>query len=283
LPLEAGDKAKVILDPMNDLKDDAGDLYRHAIADFHRHPELYKSLQDTREFDEAQVAELAGMDDLVKASGCPTMDLFKSRPELVVGFDSTVSDLDDLSEIGKAVGNVISLAKYEKNYDLAHKYANALAALGYHLYQERAAYIELTAGNNFLGTGTDAMIAIAKLEKLDGKALALEDFNTLRKTEYDQRIEPMEKVLSSEGQSSIGEHAGDMFELAAGRQFERVWRVEAIRKVGRLQFNAENRADQIKAPKFLDKLAADTKEDLIIRTAATKARNMTSYDNQSQR
>ena len=283
LPLQAGESAKTILDPMTDLKDDAGDLYRDAISDYERHKTAYQNLQTTKDFDEAAIAELKGLDDLVQAAGCPAMDLFKSKPDDVVGFATSVPALDDLDEIAKSVGSVIALAKYEKRYDVASKYANALAALGYHLYMERVAYIELSAGENYLGTGLAAILEIAQAEKMDAKISAEQAVNATRLEESDKKIQPVIRVISGQGQQEIGEHAGDMFQLASDPTADHVWRVEAIRKIGRLQFNAENRADQVKAPKFLAKLAADQSQDPIIRAAAVKARDMTSYDNQSQR
>jgi hypothetical protein len=282
-PLQMADMAKTVLDPMTNLKDDAGELYRHAISDYERHKTAYQELQKTRDFDETDIAELAGMDDLVKAAGCPSMDLFKSKPDDIVGYSTSVDALDDLEEIKKAVENVIALAMYDKRYDVAHKYANGLAALGYHLYTERVTYIELSAAENFMGTGCAALLQTAKAEHADSKIAALQNFDQARKDEFTNKIEPVFQVISSEGQQDIGEHAGDMFQLAVDADAERVWRVEAIRKIGRLQRNAEKQADQSKAPKFLDKLAADTTQDSVIRAAATKARNMTAYDYQSQR
>jgi hypothetical protein len=288
LPLQLGDNAKGILDmPMDDLKDDAGDLYRQAIADYQNHKTEYEELQKTRDFDDttvAQINQMAGMNDLVQAARCPVMNLFKSKPDELVGYTTTVPELQDLQEIARTAENVIALAKYDKRYDIAHKYANALAALGYHLYVERDAYLELSAAENYLGTGAASMLSVAQAEHGDTRdADKFMNFDVARRDEFDNRIDPVIKVISGQSQADIGAHAGDMFQLAADPQADRVWRVEAIRKIGRLQFNAENRADQVKAPKFLKKLAADASLDPVIRAAATKARDMTSYDNQSQR
>ena len=41
-----------------------------------------------------------------------------------------------------------------------------------------------------------------------------EGIDKARIDEYDKKIEPVIKVLSSQGQANIGEHAGDMFQLA---------------------------------------------------------------------
>jgi hypothetical protein len=282
-PLTMTELAKTVLDPMTNLGDNAGDLYRHAIADYQNHTSQYQDLQSAQNFNQEKIDGLAGMNDLVKAAGCPAMDLFKSKPDEIVGFNTNVDALDDLQEIARATANIAMRAYGDKNYDAAHTYSNALAALGLHLYQERIAYAELSAGEDDLGTGIGGLIEIDRAKQDDLKLGALKQFDEARKAEYSDRIEPVVTIITGESQADIGEHAGDMFQLAGDPTLERVWRVEAIRKVGRLRFNAENGADQLKAPRFLQALAADATQDPVIRATATRARDMTSSDNQSQR
>ena len=244
LPLQAGESAKTILDPMTDLKDDAGDLYRDAISDYERHKTAYQNLQTTKDFDEAAIAELKGLDDLVQAAGCPAMDLFKSKPDDVVGFATSVPALDDLDEIAKSVGSVIALAKYEKRYDVASKYANALAALGYHLYMERVAYIELSAGENYLGTGLAAILEIAQAEKMDAKISAEQAVNATRLEESDKKIQPVIRVISGQGQQDIGEHGAfvkieQLVPLAEYRDTQNIRGQEVGRKLHALEFRRD--------------------------------------------
>jgi hypothetical protein len=281
--LDLTDVATPVLLAMTDPKDDAGDLYRLAVADYDAHMTKYKEMQSTRDFDESQVADLKAFDFICQAATSSSMHLFVTHPEEVVGYNTSVDTLDKLGDIVLAMANAASLAKFDKNYEVANKYANGLASLGYRLYKERCANIELDAGENYMGTGIRLLTDIAKAENASGKVQKLEAFDAKRKDEYSKIILPVIQVITSQGQIGIGKNAGDMFQIATDQNMDRVWRVEAIRRLGRLRFNAENMADQRKAPKVLGQIAADPKEDLVIKTAATKARDMTSYDNQGQR
>jgi hypothetical protein len=285
--LDLSDVAAAALPKMDDPKNDAGDLYRQAAADYDNHQPAYHDLQTAQEFNAAAVEELKGIDLICQATTASSMHLFSNKPEEVVGFDSAVPVLDKLGQIEKAMALSATLAKLEETHprrlDLARKYATAIEAMGYRLYQERAALVELDLGEQFMGEGRDLLIEIAHAEKNESAVEAQSAFKVKQLTEVNSIINEVRKYITSEGQSMIGRYAGDMFALAQDPTVDRVWRVEAIRKVGRLQFNAENSADQRKAPKVLRKLADDTTQDLIIRTAAAKSRDMTAYDNQSQR
>ena len=282
-PLDLTQAARTAFDPMDGIKDNAGDLYRQAIADYERNKIGYENAQKSQDLNDANTGSLNGLDLLVTAAGCASMDLFKSKPDEVVGFDTDVTALDDLGEIAKTAEHLLVLAKVDQNYDLAHKYANAVGALGYHLYKERIALVELQKGIELMGDGSAALKSIAQAQHADDKIAIQDQFETARADEYTNRIKPVTDVIMAQGQQSIGAHAGDMYQLASDPQYDRVWRVEALRKIGRLRFNAENSADQLKAPKFLAAMADDSSQDPVIRAAAAKARDMTSYENQSQR
>jgi hypothetical protein len=287
-PLNLTDTATAALLPMNNPKDDAGDLYRQAIADLDAHETLYASLQsgaNADDFDESEVAELKGLGFICQAATCSSMHLFSTRPDEVVGFTNPVVTLDKLSQIANAMGKVALKAKSATppNYEVAGKYANALAAMGYNLYKERVALCELDAGESFMGQGLSEMISIDKALHSTAKLESAQAMDTQRKEESAGIIEPMRAVITGLGDQNLLVHAGDFFQLATDNTMDHVWRVEAIRKIGRLQFYALVAADQRKAPRVLAKLANDGTEDLIIRTAAAKSRDMTSQDNQSLR
>jgi hypothetical protein len=286
-PLDLSDVATAALPAMNDPKNDAGDLYRQAAADFDNHQTEYVNLQTATDFDPVAIEELKGIDAICQATKASSMHLFSTHPEEVVGFDNSVAVLDKLGEIETAMTHAIMSAKAidakPRRLDLARKYATAIEAMGYRLYQERAALIELDQAEKFMGEGSELLTEIARAEQNDAAVSAQDAFRIKRVQQANDIITEVRKYVTSQGQSMIGKYAGDMFALAQDPTTDRVWRVEAIRKLGRLQFNAESIADQKKAPKVLRKLADDTSNDLVIRTAAAKARDMTSYDNQSQR
>jgi len=287
-PLNLSDAAAAVLLPMNNPKEDAGDLYRKAIADFDAHPTLYTELRNPSEagdFEESEVAELKGLGFICDAATCSSMHLFSTHPDEVVGFSSTVPTLDKLSLIAEAMGKVALKAKSASppNYAIASKYANALTAMGFNLYKERVALCELDAGESFMGQGLRELKEIDEKEHATAKLEQAQAMDSQREQESRGVIQPMREVLTSLGDENLMKHAGDFFQLATDPTMDHVWRVEAIRKIGRLQFNSLNSADQRKAPRVLAKLADDGTEDLIIRTAAAKARDMTSSDNQSLR
>ena len=288
-PLGLADLAKAVLPPRLDVKDDAGDYYRDAIADYKAHRTSYEGLLTAKDFDPAETAQIKGLDAIVKAADCQSSLFYSRSPKdmkEVINFKSNVDDLDNLSAIGKSLGNAIALAKYEREYGEATKYANGLLAMGYNLYQERLAYVELSTGESMMGVAAASLKSIYEAEKAprwQARAEAMRQFDDARKAEFSEKIEPVWKVIGGQDSATIGQYAGDMFQLAADPKADKLWRIEAMKKVGRLQFNAENKADQLKVPRFLDQVGADIKEDPAVKVAATAARNMTEGDNQSLR
>jgi hypothetical protein len=281
--LTLDDQAKAVLPPMDNLKDDVNDLYRQASANYEQNKPQYETLQKARDLKEVDYASLTGLDALVKASSCPSMDLFKAHPEEIVGFSSSVTVLDNLEEVAKAAEQLVVLAHGDKQYDLARKYAVAVQVLGYHLYHERAAYDELSTGESLLGAADTLLISLDEDQNLNDQRSAVMSFEAARKDEYANKIEPVVHVLRALGPQNLRDYAGDFYVMAADPAVDRVWRVEAIRRIGRLHFDAENKADQIKSRKFLARQAVDTSQDPVILAAAKAALNMTAGDNQCER
>ena len=90
---------------------------------------------------------------------------------------------------------------------------------------------------------------------------------------YDSNVKPIyDDVISKADQQSIAEHAGDIFRFAA-KSKEKMFRVEAILKLGRYRFDAARAADQLAAPRFLRRFQRDP--DPAIQAAAQAAANLT--------
>ena len=282
-PLGLEDTARLVLPPMNNLKDNAGDLYRQAAADYERSHTAYDGLKTATDLKEIDYAGLMGIDAVVKAGACPSMDLFRSKPEEAVGFATNVTVLDNLEKIALAMEQVVVLAKLEKQNEIARTYAQALLVLGYHLYQERVAYVELSKGESILGAANQLLVSLDEDENQNDKRAAQMAFDSARKAEFTERIDPVRAVITAIGQQNIIDHAGDYYQMAADATIDPVWRVEAIRRIGRLHFNAENKADQLKSHKVLGLMSSDPSQPPLIRAAATAALNMTVGDNQANR
>jgi hypothetical protein len=172
------DAARAVLPPMNNLKDDAADLYRQASVDYDHSSVVYDSLQKERDLKEVDYTSLPGIDAVVKAGTCPSMELFKSTPAEIVGFQTDVTVLDNLQQVANAMERVVSLAKLEKQNELAEKYAQALLVLGYHLYKERAAYEELSVGESIMGATDQLLMSLYEDENANDKLTALKQFET---------------------------------------------------------------------------------------------------------
>jgi hypothetical protein len=279
--LTLGDAARSLLPPVKPLGD-AADDYRKAIADLHDHATAYAELATSKDYDLAAVQQLKGFDDLVHATDLPTMDLFRSKPELIVNYDPKVPALDDLRTLGTAALNVAFLASYDKDYKTASLYATAVLAMGYHLYQERLTYDELSAGMSLMSDASARLQRFAEKANDAATVAKAVEFGKVKLAEND-RIKQVWKVLSGQGEENTAQHAGDFFELAGDATVDPVWRTEAVRRLGRLKLFAARRADNVRAEQFVRQLADDPGAGPVLHQAAVAARDITSYQNQSQR
>ena len=281
-PLTLVAAAKAVLPPPGQLGD-AADDYRRAISDFEANKATYEQVAAGTDYNAAAVKRMAGLNDLEAAVPCPTMDLFQSKPAEVVNYDPTVPPLDDLRALGNVAAHVASLAAYDKDYATAEKLGTAVLALGEKLYQERLTYDELSAGIELMGLGSATLRRTAE-RRDDRPAIAAQTtFDRARLDEDKSAVEPVWKFLSSQGEADIARYAGDYFELADDKNADPVWRVEAVRRIGRLQRNAATHADNVHARRYLDAVAADPAAGPVMHQAAVSARGITSYQNQSQR
>jgi hypothetical protein len=79
-------------------------------------------------------------------------------------------------------------------------------------------------------------------------------------------------VIISNDQATLEQYAGDVFYFARHAP-ERMWRVEAIMKIGRYRYNAGRVGDQRSAIKVLKELSNDP--DPVVRAAANEAQELT--------
>ncbi len=290
-PFALAEAAKSVLPPPKPLGD-AGDLYREAIADYRDHASAYEALTNTKDYRPAAVKQLKGFDDLAAAATCPTMDLFRSHPEAIINFgaptpDATppsgIKELDDLQTLGNTAAYVASLAAYDKDYATAKRLGTAILALGLNLYRERMTYGELEAGISLMGIGSATLRSVAEKSGDTATAAAHEAFDKARLDENEAAVVAPWKILSVQDDARIGRYAGDFFRLADDGAADEMWRVEAIRRLGRLQLNAATHADNVAAKVYLRNAAADASLDPALHQAAVSARDITPYQNQSPR
>ncbi len=245
----------------------------------------YEALKkDTKDGAVDKVKHLKSLDLILTGAKGASMDLYKtSPPDDLIGYGYPVQGLDDLKLAGLVVIQMADLDYTAKNYDEAKAFAKAAEILGYNLYKERIAYDELAAGEELMSTAEETLKMIAEKQNDETEISKQNALKAARQAEFNQNIDPVNRVFHSLGDQNVEEHAGDFFAIAANPKVDHVWRVESIRRIGRLIFFAANKADQTRAPKFLAKLAADPAQDKVIQAAAARAAAITSYDNQAPR
>ena len=88
-------------------------------------------------------------------------------------------------------------------------------------------------------------------------------------------------LIGGVDENSVGQYAGDIFAIAAAKPgtpyaaADSMWRVEAIKHVGKYRFNALTNGDQLAARKVLSKMATDSTLSGPVKAAATAAHELT--------
>ncbi|HSV13384.1 MAG TPA: hypothetical protein VLI90_03950 [Tepidisphaeraceae bacterium] len=258
---------------MNEARD-AGELYRRLIDDYEMNTAAYAAIAAAKELDPAAIAARPGLQALLDATHCQTMTLFANKPEEIINYDAEKPALEALREAAKAATRT-ALLLGTRDPAAAAKVYEAVFALGAKLYHERVVFDELSKGEDLMGTAAAALQRLAERTKDAERAKALQQFNTDRLNDYEAKVKPVWDVVSSADEGIIAGYAGDIFVLAQDRTIEKMWRVEATLKLGRMLYMAGRRGDQLAAKRVLREMSADTSEDPAVRTAADQARNLT--------
>jgi hypothetical protein len=248
-----------------DQPGDAGEKYASAAS-------LYESDPDTCD-DYAQKPDgppPPAMQSVLDATHLSSMILFAKDPAGIIDYQSDHPELDSLAKLGQEMEAVgLRLQRTGKNDD-ARKFLFAAYALGANLLRERIDYDEYSHG---MGLMDGATTALAEMEPPNSpKAQTLQDQANAMVSFDQQSVQPIYEVLASADPTRIAANAGDIFRFATKSQ-ERIFRVEAILKLGRYRFDAARAADQLAAPRFLRILAHDP--DPCLRAAAQAATTLT--------
>jgi hypothetical protein len=206
------------------------------------------------------------------------MNLFAATPREVVSYEPERPPLEAIYHVGKTAVRV-GLVMGTRDPAAAAKFYQAVFSLGMKLYQERVVFDELSKGEDLMGTAAVGLQHLAERGKDTAAAHAIQQFNTDRLNDYQAKVQPVWLVVSSIDPQTVAGSAGDLFELARDRSVERLWRVEATLKLGRLQYNAGDefgrRGNQLAARRVLREMAGDATEDPAVRVAAEQARDLT--------
>ncbi len=274
LPIAPETVVTTMMDPC-----DAADKYREAIAEYQANPALYDR------FDAKNADNLKACDLVVEATKCKDLKLFTKDAEKVINFDREKAPIEALRKIGEITATKASYLAAKKDYDAARRYAEAAFALGAKMYGERVVYEELDAGLGIMGAGAGSLLRIAK-DSGDTRTMAqIQAFDAARRAYFkdSSRAFDLHRITKTIDGNTSGARAGDVFALAE-KSKERLWRVEACLQLARTKHNVGEEgkaADQRHAQILLRKLA-DTDPDPIVRTAATRARDITELEYNAQ-
>jgi len=244
---------------------DAGPIYRQAVDELNARPSDYDripSLDDAR--------NLKGLDLLAQATSMSTATIFAQQADRVISYDSKKPMLDELLTLGEAALHAGLLAKAGKDYDAALRYYDSAFSLGAKLAKERVVYAEFQVGLQLMSGAAGGIMSCAEESGNTARAASAKAFYDAY-LEYNKTyILPIWNAISTPDDRLIARHTGDMFKLAADSQ-ERMWRVEAALKLGRMKFDVGDTgraADQRGAKAMLKRLTADS--DPYVQIAAQK-------------
>jgi hypothetical protein len=274
------DPSTVLPAPTKDC--DAAETYRQAIDEYLSHELRYENWR--KKVGEAMKADPPAVKMLLDARDCAKMNLFTNSPQDVMTYNER-TNLDALAQVG-SLCNAIALgfarqssiaeeahddAKAKASAEQARRYAEAGFNLGRHLYEERLVFYEWSEGIN---TMNEAVTALGAVEKDKSRVDVLKAF-LVDATEFRRgKVQRLWEVVSGVGDQDTAKYAGDIFQIARHGP-ERMWRVEAILKLGRFKYHAATRGDVYGARKVVAQLAADGNADPAVRAAAEAANNLT--------
>jgi hypothetical protein len=249
----------------HDQAGNAGDKYLAAIAAYQQDEDGCDGYGEKPEG-----ALPAAMQDVVDATKMVQMELFVRDPSAVIDYSSDHAGLDSLGRIGQEMESAALRLGRAGKADDAKKLLLGVYALGEGLVRERLTYDEYERG---MGLMNGAATGLAELEPVGShRAQELNDQASAMVTFDQTSVRPVYEILSAADAQRVAANAGDVVRFARLAN-ERMFRVEAILKLGRYRFNSGRSADQIAAPRILKGLEGDA--DGAVQTAARKAQDLT--------
>jgi hypothetical protein len=243
---------------------DAAPIYRGAIDDYAQTWLMYD--QFARDGRLSDVDSLPAVESLTAATHNASAKLFAPNPSEIINFRNEKSALDALRTLGTCAIRLGQLIEKDQPQKAIQLYEAAFS-LGAKLYQERLTYAEFDIGLTLMAKSA-TLISLSDPSRAD----AARRFNDARQNYVKDQILPTLRIISSIDQNVLEQHAGDVFYFAHSAG-DRMWRVEAILKLGRYRFNAGRVGDQRSAVNVLQQLRDDP--DPVIRAAARASLDLT--------
>ncbi len=265
-----------------DTPGDAGPLYRRAIDAFRADREAYEKIERLRSTDSLP-RNLEAFGLLHEARPLARMRLFETTPEQLVEYRAGAEkhdELDDLVRLGQLACALALRQSAAGQHEQALELASDAFALGAKLYEERVTFAQAQAGLTLMAEAGELIRLVAEKRQETDLAARAEAFGSARRSFKDTQLQPVWLAINSPDNRLIAKHAGDMLLLATGKtadggDIDRMWQVEAVRKVGRLKWHVgvtglKGAATQQAARGLLEEIKAQA-EDPVVKTAAEHA------------
>jgi len=244
----------------------AADLYNKVIAGWDSDAE--KKCEDFVRTPGDEIPDTLQL--LIDAKDSPNVKMFSTDMPSLINYENEHPGLEKLFAAGEMAYKAgLSLHLHGKSAEVA-PLIEAAFALGRQLWHERLVFDEFQKGAQLMADAAVAMCQIAPhssplYNRLSAFQRALNDYQT-------RSVIPMWQTISNVAPDVIAKSAGDIL-VVANQSHERMWRVEATLALGRYQYNAGTRGDQIGAGRAVRRLASDS--DPAVAAAGAAARDLT--------
>ena len=240
---------------------DAGKMYRSVIDQVQRDPARYQAFVDAgrpKDFD-----AMPAMQTLIDATPLVGGDILLTHASANVGYTGESDELKTLLLAGHCLSRMALLIAKDDPVR-ANELYRAEFALGAKLFSERIGYYEAFDGIGLMQEATGGLRLSATAQHDTLLLNALKQFDAGLDEFITQKLEPMWTVISSVDSDVIAEHAGDIYAFTGPQMKERLWRIEAILKLGRHKYNVARLADQVIVPIRLNALKANETDPAIL-------------------
>jgi len=252
------------------VQQDAGPLYRQAVRTMSDNRLIYERF--AQRADAAALPQLEAFKFAIEARNMAKATIFEDRLDQIIRYNQPDrTELVALEQLGKGLLNAGTL-NMTSNPEQARKYFEAAFNLGYHLFNERIVFQQLSIGINLMSIAADGLSGLPGAD-----SAKFEQYRSTRGEYFTNRVMPVWGVLSTIDNRKIGKHVGDMFAFARNSK-ERMFRVEAILAMGRLRFNigtGGRAGDQQGAERLLREIAENPSSAPADKAAARLALELT--------
>ena len=244
---------------------DAGPLYRRAIEAAAADESAFRGLAEAT--DPATIERAAAVVPVLDAAALPATLVFGRQPDIYATYRPPPESLAALADLADALVRAGLLRANGPGDDgpaAARRDFVAAFALGRALFDERLRYDEAVAGLTAMDTAAAGLRELAKKQGDAKRAGVLDAYVRSADTVLTTRLLRPWNVVASRDLDSIDRHAGDVFALAGPATQERLWRVEAVLRLGQYKFNAVRAADQLAVPRRLRELRTGEKDPVVL-------------------